>query len=381
MTSKIFENSALGITEDNISDILASNCLNSTFKQSLAKGNLTLSRYLPVNQKPQCVLQGKDYADMTDDEKKEFEAYKVSQKIRQTYPYLPKAKIQAIEAIEQQTTRKYNELCLGKNIITQAQFDVFEKFLEKQEEKKKRIIDEIYNDWDNIIKNFIEDIKVKYPYIDENLIIDVATKKIGTADDWKKTYKVINEYVALPSSLSASYISDATKAQTAKENANKQAERELIEAIGENLNVLFQAFNKIVLSNYNISQMGGTGTVAPKTKGTLNNSISIAKANLSFLRIPELDNLLSNLDLVSKKDDKALVTESENALYDIYDFMKDFNLQDYLRLEDSVVPEASLEFSYNQGRNIIAPVVTINTDESSDSNEETLVDEDVEVYW
>lgn len=376
---KILQNNGIGMTDNNISDMLASNCLNTVFEQYGAKGNITLSRYLPVNQKPQCILLGKEYADMTDDEKKESEAYRIAQKIRQTINFLPKKEIKEIEAIEQQNLRKYKELCLGKNIMTQNQYEVMKNFLKVQDVKKMDEVNKIYNDWDNIINNFIEEIKIKFPYIDEQLIIDVAKNKIGDKEKFRNSYKTELTFMPLPSTLSATLIPDASIAQIAANNANQEAEDELVNAIGTNLNNLYQSFNKIVISNNNISNLGGTGVVAPKTKGTLFNAVALARANLSFLRIPELDNLLTDMENISKKDDKSLVSDSEDMLYNIYNFMNDYTLQDYLDLSESVVPEAGLELAYNQDKSIGVGNNTINTNISTDIISEGNSAE--EVYW
>lgn len=384
----ILKKSQLGINEDNISDILAGVCLNTSFKQTGKKGSISLDRWLPVNQKPQAILLGKSYDDMTDTEKKEVEAYKISQKIRQTLvSFIPQKDIKDIEAIEQQNLRKYKELSLGNNIMTNGQYDIFKNFLKVQDVKKMAIVDKIYNDWDSIIAKFIEDVKVKYPYIDENLIIDVANKKLGTAQEFKDSYKTILKFMPLPSVSSAALLPGLLAAEAAV-NANESAALELEEAIGSNMNALYQAFNKIILSNNNISSIGGRGTVAPKTKGTAANAISLAKANLSFLKIDELDLLLNNIEnIINAKDDKALVDSSESTLYDIYDFLNANSLLEYLDLTDSVIPENMLKNQYIVASATPAVNITLNSvaddsieeiDESVESAEEIA---DEEVYW
>lgn len=346
----IIAKSRLGITDDNISDILSGECLSTKFRQTGRKGSISLDRYLPINQKPLAILQGKEYDDMTDDEKKEVEAYKVSQKIRQTLvSFIPKNLIKEIEAIEQQNVRKYRELCLSSDIMTEAQYNIFEKFLQKQEQKKEVVIDKIVKGWDNIIDNFINDVEVKYPYIGKQEIQDVATKKLGTGQDFKNSYKTILQFMPLPNTMSVQLLPTSLK-DTALKNVNEQAEQEILDAIGTNINNLYAAINKVLLSNNNIASAGGTGQVAPKTKGTLINALDIAIANLSFLKIDDIDLLLSDIrGTLNTKDDKKLVQESEQYLYRIYNLMEENVLLDYLELEDSIIPEVMLS-----NQNIVA---------------------------
>lgn len=369
----ILKKSKLGITEDTASDILSSICLNVKFSQVGRKGSISLDRILPVNQKPSAILLGIDYANMTDQDKKEVEAYKISQRIRQNLvSYLPIRDIKDIEKIEQQNVRMFKRLCFGSNIMTEANYDQFKNWLKTQEIDKEVIVNKICSNWDQIMNNFIEDVSTKYPYIDKQEIIDVAKKKIGTAQGFKDSYRTVIEFMPIPNTAAVTFM-PANLQQEAKDGVNTNAINEMEKSIGLTLNNLFDAFNKILISNNSISQLGGKGIVAPKTKGTVEEAINLAKQNLSFLQIDDVDNLLIEVkNLIDLKDDQKLVNEAEGVLYNIYEFLDNEDLLEYLDISNSVIPESLLKLG-----NTIITAADLDKAKATTINSNT----DEDVYW
>lgn len=372
----ILTKSSLNFTDDNISNILSGRCFSTIFSQRGRKMSISLDSILPVNQKPQCVLQGKDYNDMTDTEKQEFEAYKISQKIKQTLiSVIPEKYVKQLKNLEQQNLRKYKELCFASNIMNEAQYEVFKAFVEKNDKEKHKIVNEICYNWDKYLENFKNEISIKYPYISEVEISSAAARKIGSAKDFRNSYKTTIELMPLPNVASAAFLPSSVQ-DLAINNANKNAEKMITDAIGNAFNNLFDSFNKVLLSNKNnkgVSDM----LVSPKTKGTLQANIAISKANLSFLGITEIDNLLNEIDILANgKDDVKLVQESEPLLYKIYNFMGEEDLLEYLDFTNSFIPESAFILDYQNHPNSVATNVINNVDETTaDDAEEEIV------YW
>lgn len=339
---EILKESKLGITESNVANILSEVCLLTNLTIKGKKGSLSLDRHLDINQKPQCLIDGKDYCDMTDEEKKEVEAYRISKKIRTTLTsYIPKNTIDKINSIQGKLRTSYYDACSGPNYMTTSAFENFQENIDETSKELDQLLEIVENNWDSIMHTFRDEVLIKYPFLKEN-DVDSLIKSLGNGNDFRKSYSISLEYTPIPNSYAVQGLNPKYQAD-AEKKVNDDAMKEIEDMIGNNLNQAFQALNRLLISNKALKQMGSKLLVASKTKGSIMNLEVELDAKLGFLKIDSLDSLIKTIGEVAKAENEDFLEATEIALATIYDFMKEKNLKEYLDLTDSVLPENILE--------------------------------------
>lgn len=341
---QILKESKLNISEQNVSNILSQTCLLTDLTIKGKKGSISLDRHLDINRKPACIIAGKAYADMTDSEKQEVEAWKVGKKIRTTLTsYIPKDKIDKINTIQGKLRTEYYDACTGPNYMTTKAYEDFKVRIDEVTKDLDNILITIENSWTHIMNTFKNDVLVKYPYLKE-ADVDKLVASLGTGEDFRNSYSIKLEYTPIPNSYAVQGM--ATKYQQEAERAiNKKAMKDIENIIGINLNAAFQSLNRILISHNSLKNMNSKIAIASKTKGSIVNLGLELDSKLGFLQIDSLNTLIESIDNTTKiKDDVSLIEGTELCLAQIYDYMKNYDLKDeYLDLTDSVLDEVLLE--------------------------------------
>lgn len=339
---QILRESKLGIDEGNIANILSQTCLLTNLTIRGKKGSLSLDRHLDINQKPQCLIDGKIYADMTDEEKAEVEAYRISKKIRTTFTsYIPKSTIDKINSIQGKLRTSYYDACSGPNYMTTEAFENFHEKIDESTKELDTLLEVVENNWNSIMHTFKDEVLKKYPYLKE-IDVDKLIKTLGSGSDFRNSYSIKLEYTPIPNSYSIQGLNVKYQAE-AEKKVNENAMNDIANMIGSNLNSAYQALNRLLISNKSLQQMGSKITVASKTKGSIMNLGVELDAKLGFLKIDSLDELIEAIGEVSKSNNDDLIYNTECTLATIYAFMKEKDLKEYLNLDDSVLTEEMLE--------------------------------------
>lgn len=337
MNNTLLSKSGLGLTSDNISDILSGMVIQVKLSQGSVKGEISVTPIVKLNEEvPEALKLGKKLADMTDEEKRAVEVYDA--KIKTSIFAIKDVKnLNTLKNIAQQNRRELEALKIGKtDFITPENLKKFKDYVEKNNQKSKILMQQIVANWDNDIEDTISLVQDKYPKVNPEFIEKYLRKKIGTREQALNSFYCNIKTTSLPSKAGNVNILDPELRKDLDDGANKEAEEQILKAIGETFNQMFQALNLLLKSS----------TIAPKTKGTFLNAVN-ALNDLNFLKIQEIDELVEDIKDLAKKSDSDILDIAGDKMYSIYAFLKKYDLEEALKDKEKwEIPVESFELEY-----------------------------------
>lgn len=219
------------------------------------------------------------------------------------------------------------KLSLTDNYLTLKDYKEFKDFFEERQKEFFKIRDEIYNNWDNIVSAYKNNLnKVSHLMIKEAYI--------PNKEAYKKSFYVELETSMLPmfniDELNENF--NSIKEELRKSNKSQQ-ERFVLEIQIKSMNELIEIVNSFIRKE--------TGEKQKFSRKGAEKKIEKMKEKSHFSTINKSIELV--LDLLDSKDKRSVDALAESTLIKIYKIAKEKGFNEQLNFENSLVSAETLE--------------------------------------